>query len=528
MKAFAPGVSLCVSMGQGITQLLEPAAHNLSAPSLRLAPRSVTPIAVNHELPRVCIIGAGASGIAMAKTLYQAGVPFDCFETSDRVGGLWVFKNKSGKSAAYRSLHANTSRDRSSYSDFPFPRNWPSFPHHTQLAQYFDAYVDWFGFRHKIHFERTVERVRQRDDAVWEVSLENGETRRYDAVCVASGQFWNPVWPDPRPPGRFAGVEIHAKDYVDPTEPLALRGKRALVVGFGNSALDIACELGRKENCEMVYVSTRRGRWVIPRQFGARTWDAFYPHPALQSLGSSSRSLRAVVRSLAPRRMREWIRLWRLEAAAGLPHQHGLPQPAESYFDAWPVISSELYQRIAAGDLAVKPEVASYDGRVVHFTDGDSAEVDAIIYCTGYKRSFPFFEQSFAEKRQDSTSRWMQIADPERKNLFFIGFTNPGCAVMPMSEQQAIFVRDILLDRFAPPSPEAMRQELSDVSGRMRQGGEFPRWYAENIDCAAYVAALRRIARDRGLQHTPGAANGIRNRSNAAASVEEDHHVGVL
>lgn len=506
--------------------LFKPAAYNRSAPSLRLAPQCKTPIAVNHGLPRVCIIGAGASGLALAKTLYQAGIPFDCFETSDRVGGLWAFKNKSGKSAAYRSLHANTSRDRTSYSDFPFPENWPDFPHHTQLAQYLDAYVDWFGFRDKIQFERTVESVRRRDEAIWEVTLNDGERRRYDAVCVASGQFWHPLWPDPRPPGGFAGVEIHSKDYVDPTEPLDLRGKRVLVVGFGNSALDIACELGRKENCAMVYVSARRGRWVIPRQFGARAWDAFYPHPALASAGSSQRSLRTVLRSLAPRRLREWIRLWRLEAAIGLPHQHGLAKPAEPYFEAWPVISSELYQRLAAGDLAVKPDVAAYEGPLVRFTDQSSAEVDAIIYCTGYKRAFPFLEPSFAEKRQDSASRWMQIVDPDQANLFFVGFTNPGCAVMPMSEQQAIFIRDMLLSRFAPPSQAAMRQELAEVRTRMRQGEDFPRWYAENIDCAAYVGALRRAARDRRSDHSPGPSPGMRTRSGDSDPVEADQHVG--
>ena len=47
-------------------------------------------------LPRVCIIGAGSSGIAAAKTFYERGIPFDCYEKSDPVGGNWVFKNKNG------------------------------------------------------------------------------------------------------------------------------------------------------------------------------------------------------------------------------------------------------------------------------------------------------------------------------------------------------------------------------------------------------------------------------------------------
>jgi hypothetical protein len=164
----------------------------------------------------------------------------------------------------------------------------------------------------------------------------------------------------------------------------------------------------------------------------------------------------------------------------------------------------------------------------VQFTDGSSAEVDAIIYCTGYKRVFPFFEQAFAERRQDSTSRWMQIVDPEQPNLFFVGFTNPGCAVMPLSEQQAIFVRDLLLDRFAAPSKEAMRQELAEAAKRMRQGEGFPAWYAQNLDCAAYVAALRRTAHDRQAQHTPGRAPGLGDRSRAGDLVEADQPVGVL
>src|SRR5262249_51789736 len=232
------------------------------------------------------------------------------------------------------------------------------------------------------------------------------------------------------------------------------------------------------------YLSARRGRWVIPRQFGARAWDALYPHPALAAAGPSRRSLRAFVRSLAPRRLREWIRLWRLRSAHGLPHEHGLPQPAEPYFNAWPVISSELYQRVAGGDVVVKPDIASYDEGRIHFTDGSSAEVDAIVYCTGYKRIFPFFEQKFSERPQNSTSLWMQIVDPDRSKLFFVGFTNPGCAVMPVSEQQAIFVRDMLLDRFAPPSQQEMREELGGARKSMLQGHAYPGWYAENIDCA--------------------------------------------
>jgi dimethylaniline monooxygenase (N-oxide forming) len=96
-------------------------------------------------LPSACVIGAGSSGVAAVKALAERGIPVECFEKSDRVGGNWVFANKNGMSSAYRSLHTNTSRERMAYSDFPMPREYPDFPHHTQMAQYFADYVERFG-----------------------------------------------------------------------------------------------------------------------------------------------------------------------------------------------------------------------------------------------------------------------------------------------------------------------------------------------------------------------------------------------
>src|SRR5918996_6386074 len=181
-------------------------------------------------LPTVCVIGAGSSGIAAAKALHQRGFAFDCFEKSDRVGGIWVFKNRNGLSSAYRSLHINTSRDRMQFADFPMPRSYPDFPHHTQIASYFDAYVDHFGFRDRIEFETEVTRAEPDGDG-WAVTLDRGETRRYDALMVANGHHWDPRWPEPPFPGQdeFAGEQIHAHYY---REPETLRGKRVLVLGI--------------------------------------------------------------------------------------------------------------------------------------------------------------------------------------------------------------------------------------------------------------------------------------------------------
>src|SRR5215213_6841171 len=138
------------------------------------------------QLPSVCVIGAGSSGIAAAKALDERGFEFDCFEASDRVGGNWVFKNRNGMSSAYRSLHINTSRERMQYSDFPMPASYPDFPDHRQIAACFDAYVDHFGFRDRITFETVVMHADRHADGSWEVSTDRGATRSYDALLVAN------------------------------------------------------------------------------------------------------------------------------------------------------------------------------------------------------------------------------------------------------------------------------------------------------------------------------------------------------
>jgi len=86
---------------------LAPAVHQLVPP--------------DPSLPRACVIGAGSSGIAAAKALYLAGVPFDCFEKGSVVGGNWVYDNPNGQSACYETLEINTSCPRMAFSDFPMP-----------------------------------------------------------------------------------------------------------------------------------------------------------------------------------------------------------------------------------------------------------------------------------------------------------------------------------------------------------------------------------------------------------------------
>ena len=216
-------------------------------------------------LPRCCIIGAGCSGMVTAKALTGRGIPFDWFEMSDRIGGQWAFENPNGRSAAYRSLHIDTSKGQLQLSDFLMPSNTPHYLHHTQVLSYLQAYTEHFGLSRKVTLRTEVTEAKLDRQGIWRIHLGDGQTRSYDALFVCNGHHWDCRWPEPAYPGQFDGPQIHSHTYRDPFTPLDFRGKRVLVVGMGNSAMDIANELCPRHIAQKLFVSARRGAHIFPR-----------------------------------------------------------------------------------------------------------------------------------------------------------------------------------------------------------------------------------------------------------------------
>src|SRR5947209_18015974 len=216
-------------------------------------------------MDRVCVIGAGSSGIAACQVLHARGIGYDCFEAGSEVGGNWRYLNDNGMSSSYRSLHITSSRQSMQYASYPMPDDWPTYLSHRQIIRYFDDYVDHFGFRDTITFRTTVVRVAAAPDGAWDVTVRDRDgverTRRYGAVLVATGHHWDPRFPDPYPGiETFGGEQFHSHEYKTPDR---LAGRRVVVVGIGNSACDIAVE--SSQITERTYLSVRRGAHVVPK-----------------------------------------------------------------------------------------------------------------------------------------------------------------------------------------------------------------------------------------------------------------------
>ena len=326
---------------------------------------------------KVCVIGAGSSGIAACQVLNARRIPFDCFEKGSQVGGNWRFENDNGQSSAYRSLHINSSRKLMAFKTFPMPEDYPDYPSHSHIAAYFDDYVDHFGLREKIRFRTEVISCEPVEGG-WDVTVEDDdgkrESTRYRAVLVANGHHWDPRWPEPAFPGaeEFAGEQMHVHHY---RESEVLEGKRVLVLGIGNSAVDIAVESSRI--AEKTFLAMRRGAYVIPKYLNGKPVDEAAPP-------FTSRLPLSVQRFFMGRA---------LNMAAGSMASYGLPEPDHKLLEAHPTVSSELLPRLGHGDIAVKPNIDRFTGgRTVRFADGSEEEIDLVVYCTGYKITFPFLD----------------------------------------------------------------------------------------------------------------------------------------
>jgi dimethylaniline monooxygenase (N-oxide forming) len=422
---------------------------------------------------KACIIGAGSSGIAAAKALHERSIAFDCFEKSDRVGGNWVFGNKNGISSAYEGLYINTSRDRMQYSDFPMPRSYPDFPHHSQIARYFDDYVDHFGLRKHIAFETGVDRA-WLEGKRWRVKTSSGEERTYDALLVANGHHWDPLMPEPSFPGadRFRGDQIHAHHYKTKD---ALRGKRVVVVGMGNSAMDIAVE--SSEVAQATYLSARRGVHVLPKYLFGRPADQIF----------TTTKIPWAVR----RRSAEII----FKLAVGEMERYGLPKPDHRLGEAHPTISGRILDRLTHGAITPKPNVASLAERTVTFTDGSTVEADVIVYCTGYKVTFPFFDPHFVSAKENELPLFMRVFQPSHPQLMFIGLLQPLGAIMPLAEAQGKWVARFLRGEYALPPRAEMERRIAEDTARMKTRYVKSKRHTMQVDFDDYLADLAKEIR---------------------------------
>jgi cation diffusion facilitator CzcD-associated flavoprotein CzcO len=244
---------------------------------------------------------------------------------------------------------------------------------------------------------------------------------------------------------------------------------------MGNSAMDIAVEASF--TAASVHLAARRGAWIIPKYVFGRPLDQY--------------STRAGI----PFRVRQLAMQGLVRTAVGDMERYGLPKPDHRLLEAHPTISDDVLSRIAHGEITPKPNIARLTEDGVVFADGTETAADVVVYCTGYKVTFPFFDEAFLSAPDNVLALYRRVFEPALPDLAFIGLLQPLGAIMPVAGAQSAWVCDYLAGRYALPSERAMRADIEHERRRNEKRYVASKRHTMQVDYDDYMADLERERR---------------------------------
>uniref|UniRef100_UPI00193A5657 dimethylaniline monooxygenase [N-oxide-forming] 2-like n=1 Tax=Styela clava TaxID=7725 RepID=UPI00193A5657 len=399
-----------------------------------------------HMEKRVCIIGAGVSGISALKSCLEEGLEPVCYESQNHIGGLWNYKpcerDQDQKGARlYESLITNVSKEASCFSDFPYPQHYTPFFNHTKLFEYLKNYVAHFDLEKYITFNTKVTNVEEQESQKsahtrrWKITTMNMNTlsekvSEFDSIIVCVGANSRAKMPNIDGLSTFKGIVLHSREF---DTPAPFKGKKVVVIGFGNSGADIAVDISRV--ADPAIISSPTGSWINPRvSQGGLPRDM---------VGRSR--LGMFLKTFLPKSWRDWMARRRMNE--GINHITLGIEPNEHNF---------------SGKIIMKPGIVKIAEDSIHFSDGTTERADVIICCVGYSSYFPFISDDILpdDRSKLKLFEWMfpyELSDPS--SLAVAGLL-PGLigSILPPVECQTRYIAQIMSGIRKLPSVGEMRK----------------------------------------------------------------------
>lgn len=342
------------------------------------------------------VVGAGPAGLVVSKQLKDKGLNYLLIERNDAVGGIWNIN--APNTPMYESAHFISSKTLSGFPGYPMPDHFPDYPNHSQLLNYIQSFANHHDLLRSIRFNSEVKAAKQCDNGLWQVNLDNGDELTANYLVCANGVTWDPntvTWP-----GEFDGEVRHSISYRSSAE---FEGKRVLVVGAGNSGVDIACDASFA--ADQAFLSVRRGYHFVPKHIFGKPADVFAEEgPKL------------------PFFIQQTVFGGLLRMVNGDLRNYGLPKPDHKVFQTHPIMNTQILHYLGHGDCIAKVDVQSLDGKHVVFSDGSREKIDLIITATGYKHSVPFVEEGEIPARNGRPDLYMNMFPRNHSNMAMIGF----------------------------------------------------------------------------------------------------------
>jgi cation diffusion facilitator CzcD-associated flavoprotein CzcO len=338
-------------------------------------------------------------------------------------------------------------------------------------------------------------------DDGWRMTIEGERAfRLYAGLVVANGHHWQPNWPSF--PGRFDGEILHSHDVKSKEQ---LKGKRVLVVGAGNSAVDILDDAAH-DGARAVH-SMRRSYFFFPKIVFGKPTDTFID---LTSRWPLPRSV-----------MRKLYRLG-LRVVIGSHHRYDLPAPDHDLFEAHPTACTLYLDHIVHGRIVTKPDIERLAGNKVRFVDGSEEEIDLIVYATGFKPSFPFMDQGYILDEEGRSKLFIHTFHRELDDLFVAGLFEPAeGGVWQLADYQAQLIASFIVACAADPKRARWFGKLK-ASARPDIGHGIPDkgtpWHKFEIQHYRFRKYMARLLKKFGTSATlPFAEGGSEAKSESAA-----------
>ena len=338
----------------------------------------------------VIIIGAGASGLAVAAVLQRQGQRAIVLDADDRIGGTWIRR--------YDRLCHHTPKQLSGLPYLPLPRDYPRYVPKDLSATYLEAYADRSHL--DVRLGTKVERISRRDDGRWSIATSTGMWTSA-AVIIATGRYRLPHMPQRPGLNQFRGRVLHATSYRNGRE---FAGLRALEVGIGNSGAEIAVDLV-DHGAASVSISVRTTPPISSRSvFGL----------PVQVLG--------IVLAPLPPRPLDWLgaRLRRLGSGDLTSYRLGTEGWRPFSTRRPPLIDVGFIAHVKAGRVAVVPEVGHFTVDGVRFVDGSEGPYDVVVAATGFTTGL----EQLIDAPGILDERGLPLAGTRDDGLFFIGYAD--------------------------------------------------------------------------------------------------------
>jgi hypothetical protein len=184
-----------------------------------------------------------------------------------------------------------------------------------------------------------------------------------------------------------------------------------------------------------------------------------------------------------------------LRLVVGDMERYGLPKPDHRFLEAHPTVSDDVLSRLAHGEIAPKPNIAELTERTVRFADGSEVDADVVVYCTGYRVTFPFLDPALISAPDNDLPLFRRVFHPDVGGIYFIGLLQPIGAIMPLAELQSQWICDHLAGRYQLPPDVELRADIEAERAAMFKRYVASKRHTMEVDFEDYVLGIRQERR---------------------------------